>query len=83
MNDVIKISRGTTKQDELFEYADIPDYMKPPENLITKIEIKEMILDYGFKLKVRYIYLAYFAFLFSVEFFSLENHQKYYIGLIV
>ena len=28
MGDVIKISRGTTKQDELFEYADIPDYYK-------------------------------------------------------
>ena len=28
MNDVIKISRGTTKQDELFEYAKIPSYMK-------------------------------------------------------
>ena len=28
MGDVIKISKGTTKQDELFEYADIPDYYK-------------------------------------------------------
>lgn len=24
--DVLKVSRGTIKQDELFEYADIPDY---------------------------------------------------------
>ena len=28
MNDVIKISRGTTKQDELFEYVEAPDYLK-------------------------------------------------------
>ena len=28
MGDVIKISRGTTKQDELFEYANIPNYYK-------------------------------------------------------
>ena len=28
MNDVIKISRGTTKQDELFDYVDAPDYLK-------------------------------------------------------
>ena len=28
MGDVIKISKGTTKQDELFEYAYIPDYYK-------------------------------------------------------
>ena len=26
--DIIDISRGTTKEDELFEYADIPDYYK-------------------------------------------------------
>lgn len=28
MNDVIKISRGTTKQDELFDYARIPSCYK-------------------------------------------------------
>ena len=28
MNDVIKISRGTTKQDELFNYVGAPDYLK-------------------------------------------------------
>ena len=28
MNDVVRISRGTTKQDELFEYAEAPDYYK-------------------------------------------------------
>lgn len=28
MNDVIKISRGTTKQDELFDYVGAPSYLK-------------------------------------------------------
>ena len=28
MADIIKISRGTTKQDELFHYVDAPDYLK-------------------------------------------------------
>ena len=28
MNDVVRISRGTTKQDELFDYVDAPDYLK-------------------------------------------------------
>ena len=28
MRDVVKISRGTTKQDELFDYAKAPDYLK-------------------------------------------------------
>ena len=28
MIDVVGISRGTTKQDELFEYVDAPDYLK-------------------------------------------------------
>ena len=28
MNDVVKISRGTTKQDELFDYVEAPDYLK-------------------------------------------------------
>ncbi len=27
-NDVYNISKGTTKEDELFDYADIPNYMK-------------------------------------------------------
>ena len=28
MNDVVKISRGTTKEDELFDYAKVPSYLK-------------------------------------------------------
>lgn len=28
MNDAIKTSRGTTKQDELFDYVDTPSYLK-------------------------------------------------------
>ena len=28
MNDVVGISRGTTKQDELFECVEAPDYLK-------------------------------------------------------
>ena len=28
MGDVIRISKGTTKQDELFEYVEAPDYYK-------------------------------------------------------
>ena len=28
MNDVVGISRGTTKQDELFDYVDAPNYYK-------------------------------------------------------
>ena len=28
MNDVVGISRGTTKQDELFEYVEVPNYLK-------------------------------------------------------
>ena len=28
MGDVVNISRGTTKQDELFDYVDAPDYYK-------------------------------------------------------
>lgn len=28
MNDVVGISKGTTKQDELFDYVNAPDYLK-------------------------------------------------------
>ena len=28
MGDVVRISKGTTKQDELFDYVDAPDYYK-------------------------------------------------------
>ena len=28
MNDVVEISRGTTKEDELFDYAGVPSYLK-------------------------------------------------------
>lgn len=27
-NDVYDISKGTTKEDELFDYADVPSYLK-------------------------------------------------------
>lgn len=27
-NDVVKISRGTTKEDELFDYVEAPSYLK-------------------------------------------------------
>lgn len=27
-NDVVEISRGTTKEDELFDYAGVPSYLK-------------------------------------------------------
>lgn len=32
MNDVVKISRGTTKEDELFDYAGVPNYLKANKN---------------------------------------------------
>ena len=38
MNDVIKISRGTTKQDELFEYVEAPDYLKTRVKDIDELE---------------------------------------------
>ena len=41
VGDVIKISNGTTKQDELFEYADIPDYYK--ERIRDKDSTKEFV----------------------------------------
>ena len=28
MNDVVKISRGTTKEDELFDYVEAPSYLR-------------------------------------------------------
>ena len=28
MGDVVRISKGTTKQDELFDYVEAPDYCK-------------------------------------------------------
>ena len=28
MGNVVRISKGTTKQDELFDYVDVPDYYK-------------------------------------------------------
>ena len=28
MNDVVAISRGTTKEDELFDYVQVPNYLK-------------------------------------------------------
>ena len=38
MNDVIKISRGTTKQDELFDYVEAPNYLKTKVNDIDELE---------------------------------------------
>lgn len=32
-NDVYEIAKNTTKEDELFEYADIPDYLKNNFNI--------------------------------------------------
>ena len=32
MYDVYDISKGTTKEDELFDYADVPDYYKTNYN---------------------------------------------------
>ena len=31
-NDIYDISKGTTKEDELFDYADIPSYYKTRKN---------------------------------------------------
>ena len=38
MNDVIKISRGTTKQDELFDYVEAPNYLKTRVKDIDELE---------------------------------------------
>ena len=38
MNDVVKISRGTTKQDELFDYVEAPDYLKTRVKDIDELE---------------------------------------------
>ena len=38
MNDVVRISRGTTKQDELFEYVDALDYLKSRIKYYDKYE---------------------------------------------
>lgn len=35
-NDVYDISKGTTKEDELFDYANIPDYYKTKQNSYEK-----------------------------------------------
>ncbi len=45
MNDVVEISRGTTKEDELFDYVKAPDYLKSDD---TYYEEKEkMIFSYN------------------------------------
>lgn len=36
MNDVVKISRATTKEDELFDYAGVPSYLKISKKLYEK-----------------------------------------------
>ena len=37
-NDVYDISKGTTKEDELFDYAGVPSYFKSHKNLNDKVE---------------------------------------------
>ena len=45
MNDVIKISRGTTKQDELFDYVGAPSYLKTSKKFNKKEKSNyEMVL---------------------------------------
>ena len=36
MNDVVRISRGTAKEDELFDYAKDPSYLKTNKKTIEK-----------------------------------------------
>ena len=44
-NDVYDISRGTSKEDELFEYANIPNYLKEYEDKSNKKEKKKDNFD--------------------------------------
>ena len=44
-NDVYDISRGTSKEDELFEYANIPNYLKEYEDKSNKKEKKKDDFD--------------------------------------
>lgn len=38
MNDVIEISRGTTKEDELFDYVEAPSYLKSSKKSNEKVK---------------------------------------------
>ena len=38
MEDVIKISRGTTKQDELFDYVNAPNYYKERVKVVSNYD---------------------------------------------
>ena len=44
-NDVYDISRGTSKEDELFEYASIPSYLKEYQNDTEKKEKNKYDFD--------------------------------------
>ena len=45
MEDVITISRGTTKQDELFDYANAPDYYKERVKTYDKDEYNKKYFE--------------------------------------
>ena len=47
MEDVVKISRGTLKQDGLFEYANIPDYWKEPIRKNNKAKDRDDDFEIG------------------------------------
>lgn len=44
MRDVVRISKGTTNQDELFEYVEAPDYYKKKLEIMMKVNMIKMIL---------------------------------------
>ena len=49
MNDVVGISRGTTKQDDLFEYVEAPDYLKSKIKDYDNHKKIKMILKWKFR----------------------------------
>ena len=36
MEDIVKISKGTSKEEELFDYVDVPNYLKTTEKNYNK-----------------------------------------------
>ena len=36
MEDIVKISKGTSKEEELFDYVDVSNYLKTKENNYNK-----------------------------------------------
>ena len=36
MEDIVKISKGTSKEEELFDYVDVPNYLKTGEKNYNK-----------------------------------------------